>query len=617
MAYRLKKLLGIWWLAGCAIFLWGQVVYAQDITLQASVDRTRVEVGKVIQLTVAVQADQMSGLPAPEVPTPDGLQVVGSTSSSSTSIRIVNGSMTTTRTITYVFSYRARKEGSLVLGPAQITHNGKRIRSAAVRVEVVKNSGRPQTRAAPSSGQSINRSEIREIEENIFLQAIPDKQVVYVGEQVGITYKLFTRYDLRNVQYGHVPTFTGFWTETVFDAQRLNMQRETVDGRVFNVALLKKLALFPTTAGKHSLEQLEVVTEIVSARRSRGLFDFDPFGSFDPSGTRKVTIRSGDLSIEVKALPSGAPRGFSGAVGQFSIRAEATPTTVMAGDPIAVVVVLKGMGNLHAIAEPTRPEDERFRFYDPKSNLQTQKKGGLLVGQKTFEYVVIPQRAGQTVLPPFSLAYFDPQNARYQVTKTAPFALWVTPGEQAPEPVAGLRGEEVRALGEDIRYIKPDRTQLVDQSALLYQRGGFWLLQLVPLLGAVGAYAYRRHRERLEGDVAYARRRRSRSEAHKRLSKAKRLMNAGDGAAFHGEIHRSLAQFLADRTNRSAAALTVDQAGAVLSEHSVADDVITRVQRVFSQCDRARFAPGRVSTEQMQVLCAQTEALIGALEKSI
>jgi hypothetical protein len=576
MAYRLKKSQGNWWLAGCAIFLWGQVVYAQDITLQASVDRTRVEVGEVIQLTVAVQADQMSGLPAPEVPTPDGLQVVGSTSSSSTSIRILNGSMTTTRTITYVFSYRARKEGSLVLGPAQITHNGKRIRSAAVRVEVVKNSGRPQTRAAPSSGQSINRSEIREIEENIFLQAIPDKQVVYVGEQVGITYKLFTRYDLRNVQYGHVPTFTGFWTETVFDAQRLNMQRETVDGRVFNVALLKKLALFPTTAGKHTLEQLEVVTEIVSARRPRGLFDFDPFG------TRKVTIRSGDVSIEVKALPSGAPRGFSGAVGQFSIRAEA-----------------------------------RFRFYDPKSNLQTEKKGGLLVGQKTFEYVVIPQRAGQTVLPPFSLAYFDPQNARYQVTKTAPIALWVTPGEQAPEPVAGLRGEEVRALGEDIRYIKPDRTQLVDQSALLYQRGGFWLLQLVPLLGAVGAYAYRRHRERLEGDVAYARRRRSRSEAHNRLSKAKRLMNAGDGAAFHGEIHRSLAQFLADRTNRSAAGLTVDQAVAVLSEHSVADDVITRVQRVFSQCDRARFAPGRVSTEQMQVLCAQTEALIGALEKSI
>ncbi|MDP6039965.1 MAG: BatD family protein, partial [Candidatus Latescibacteria bacterium] len=427
---------------------------------------------------------------------------------------------------------------------------------------------------------------------------------------------LYMRYDVRTVKYGHVPTFTGFWAETIFEAQRLNIQRETVDGRDFRVAVLKKLALFPTTAGKHTLEQLEILSEIVIARRSRGLFDFDPFGSFDPFGTRKVTIRSGDVSIEVKPLPAGAPRGFGGAVGQFNIRAEATPTTVKAGDPIAVVVVLNGMGNLHTIAEPTRPEGGGFRFYDPKSNLQTQKQGDHLVGQKTFEYVVIPQRAGQTTLPAFSLSYFDPQNARYQVAKTAPIALRVTPGEQAPEPMAGLRGEEVRALGEDIRYIKPDQTQLVDQSALFYQRGGFWLFQLVPVFGAVGAYAYRRHRERLEGDVAYARHRRSRSEAQRRLGEAKRLMAAGDGAAFHGEIHRSLAQFLADRTNRSAAGLTADQAGAVLKEHGVAGDVIKRVQQVFSQCDMARFAPGRVSVEQMQALYDQTGSLIGVLERS-
>ena len=617
MIYGLKRMMDMWWLAGCAIFFLGQVAYAQDIALQASVERAQVEVGEVIQLTVVVQSGQMGGLPAPVVPAPSGLQTVGSTSSSSTSISIVNGAMTTTRTTTYVFSYRARKEGSFTLGPAQLTHDRKTVKSSVVRVDVVKKSGRPQTRAAPSSGQSISQSEIREIEENIFLQAMPEKQVVYVGEQVGVTYKLFTRYDLRNVQYGHVPTFTGFWAETVFDAQRLNMQQETVDGRAFNVALLKKVALFPTTAGKHTLEQLEVVTEIVSARRSRGLFDMDPFGSFDPFGARNVTIRSGDVSIEVKSLPLGAPRGFGGAVGQFGMRAEATPTTVKAGDPIAVVVTLKGMGNLHAIAEPTRPEGDGFRFYDPKSNLQTQKQGDHLVGQKTFEYVVIPQQAGQRILPAFSLAYFDPQNERYQVAKTAPITLRVTPGEQAPEPVAGLRGEEVRALGKDIRYIKPDRSQLADQSALLYQRGGFWLLQLVPVFGAVGAYAYRRHRERLEGDLAYARRRRSRSEAQKRLSEAKRLMAAGEGAAFHGEIHHSLAQFLADRTNRSAAGLTVDQAGVVLKEHGVANDVIGQVQQVFSQCDRARFAPGQVSNEQMKALCDQTEALIGALERSI
>ena len=602
------------WIFLCGVLfalLWTQGADAQDVTVQASVDRARVEVGDLIQFTVEVAAAQMGSVSAPQVPTPDGMQLTGSTSSTSMSVSIVNGAMTTKRTTAYVFSFRAQRAGTYALGPAQLAHEGKTIRSDQVRVEVVKRSGRPQTRPAPSTGRSMGRSEIREIEQNLFLQAIPEKRVVYVGEQVGVTYKLFTRYDLRNVQYGHVPTFTGFWAETVFDAQRLNMQREVVDGRAFNTALLKRLALFPTTAGKHALEQLEVNCEIVAGRRSRSLFGFDPFD------TQQVTVRSGDIEIEVKPLPAGAPKGFGGAVGQFEMRAEVIPGMVKAGDPVAVKVVVQGAGNLHAIAEPARPERSGFKFYDPKTNLETRKQGTRISGQKTFEYVAIPQKAGQVILPPFTLAYFDPGQGRYKTVRTKSIALHVTPGELAPQPVDGLRGEEVRALGSDIRYIKPDRIHLADQSLLLYQRSGFWLLQLVPILGVAGAYAYRRHRVRLEGDVAYARRRRSRSEAQRRLDKTKGLMEAGDSAGFYGEVHRSLSQFIADRTNRAAAGLTADQIGAVLEEHGVDAQVIAGVQDVFGQCDQARFAPGQISEEQMQALFAQTEDLIGALERCI
>ncbi|MCY3870000.1 MAG: BatD family protein [Gemmatimonadetes bacterium] len=605
------------WIFFCGVLfslLQVQGTDAQDVTMQASVDRTRVEVGDLIQFTVEVEAAQMGSVSAPQVPTPDGLQLTGSTSSTSMSVNIVNGAMTTKRTTTYVFSFRAQRAGTYVFGPAQLVHEGKTIRSDQVRVEVTKRSGRQQTRPAPSTGRSMGQSEIQKIEQNLFLQAVPEKRVVYVGEQVGVTYKLFTRYDVRNVQYGHVPTFTGFWTETVFDAQRLNMQREVVDGRAFNTALLKRLVLFPTTAGKHTLEQLEVNCEIVAGRHSRSLFNFDPFNTFD---TQQVRVRSGDIEIEVMPLPAGAPKGFGGAVGQFEIRAEAVPDQVKASDPVAVKVVVQGAGNLHAINEPIRPERSGFKFYDPKTNLETRKRGTHISGQKTFEYVAIPHKTGQVILLPFTLAYFDPVQRRYKTAQTKPITLQVTPGEQMPQPVDGLRGEEVRALGSDIRYIKPDRKQLADQGLLLYRRSGFWLLQLVPVLGVAGAYAYRRHRVRLEGDVAYARRRRSRSEAQRRLGKAKGLMEAGDSAGFHGEVHRSLSQFVADRTNRAAAGLTADQIGAVLVECGVDAQVIAGVQDVFDQCDQARFAPGQISAEQMQALFAQTEDLIGALERCI
>ncbi len=600
---------GIWF---GFVLLWTHGAWAQAVTLRASVDRNRVEVGEQIEFTVEVEAAQMGGLPTPQVATPEGLQQAGHSSSSSTSISLVNGTLTTKRTTTYVFSFLSQKEGTYVLGPARLTYDGKAIQSDQVRVEVVKASGRPKTRLVPGAGRSMRQQEIRDIEQNLFLRAIPEKQVVYVGEPVGVTYKLFTRYDLRNVQYGHVPTFTGFWAETVFDAQRLNMQRETVNGRAFNAALLKRLALFPTIAGKHTLEQLEVNCEIFAGRRSHGLFDFDPFGAFD---TQQVTVRSGDVEIEVKPLPQGAPVGFGGAVGQFEMRAAAVPTTVKAGDPVAVKVVVQGTGNLHAIADLMRPEGAAFKFYDPKTTMETDDTR--VRGQKTFEYVAIPQRAGQMTLPRFTLAYFDPVHARYKTAQTRATALRVTPGEQVPQPVAGLQGEEVRAQGSDIRYIKPDRKQLADQSALLYQRRGFWLLQCVPVLGVACTYIYRRHQQHVAGDVAYARRRRSRSEAQRRLGKAKALMNAGEGADFYGEIHRALAQFVADRTNRSAAGLTSEQIGAVLVERGVDEEIIARVQDVFAISDRARFAPGQISTEHKQSLFEQAEDLIRALDRCL
>ena len=107
------------------------------------------------------------------------------------------------------------------------------------------------------------------------------------------------------------------------------------------------------------------------------------------------------------------------------------------------------------------------------------------------------------------------------------------------------------------------------------------------------------------------------SEAQRRLGRAKGLMEAGDSAGFHGEVHRSLAQFVADRTNRAAAGLTADQIGTVLVEHGVDAEVIAGVQDVFGQCDQARFAPGQISAAQMQALFAQTEDLIGTLERCI
>jgi hypothetical protein len=620
MAFKIGNEMDIvnkyWMLSLCLVLFAVQNIQAQ-VSMDASVDRSRVEVGEIVQFTVSVEAQQISGLPAPEVPSPNGLQLVGSTSSTSTSISIVNGAMSTTRTTTYAFSFRTEKEGSFVLGPARVIHEGKTYQSSSLRIEVIKATGQAQTRPTPSPGQSLSTEQIQEIQDNLFLQAVPDKQSVYVGEQVGITYKLYTRYDLNNVHYGQIPTFTGFWAETIFDAKRLDLKREVVDGRAYNVSELKRLALFPTTRGTHQLDQLEVVCDIPMRTRSRSLFGFDPFDSFDPFRTQQVTVRSEDISVEVKPLPTGAPQGFSGAVGRFDITVDATPNAVLAGDPVSVKVNVVGVGNLQAILEPVRPNDPQFRFYDPKTTLEADVQGGRYGGKKTFEYVMIPEKSGDVELPPFKLVFFDPVQERYETVASRPIALTVTPNRNLSQPEVIANREEVRLLGQDIRYIKPDREQLVDHSQLLYQRGSYWLLQFLPVVGVVVAYVYRKHQERLEGDVAYARRRRAHSEARKRLGETSRLMDGGDRAAFHAELHRSVAQFLADRLNLSAAGMTAEEACKILKDKNIDEEYIVQVRHIFQQCDMARFAPGQMNAQQVKALYEKAVEVIDYLEREI
>lgn len=588
--------------------------HAEDVNLQASVDRTQVAVGQTLTLTVSISAN--GSVPAPAVKAPSGFNIVGSTSSSSTSISIVNGAMTSKQTISYIYTLQARQVGSFVIPPAQVTYKGKTYTSSPIRVQVVKGTGKRQTRPTPTPGQSISPQDLEQLEKNLFILAKPDRKQAYVGQQVEVTYTLYTRYNLQNVRYGHLPTFTGFWAETLFDARRLDLHRTVVDGRAFNAAVLKRVALFPTSAGEHKLEQLEVICDVPVRSQQQNPFDLNGFFNFDPFGqTRQVTVRSADLEIDALPLPAGAPSGFGGAVGQYRISAQAIPTTVQAGDPISLKVVVSGTGNLSSVPEPVRPRKTGMQFYDPQISLKKQNQGDLVGGRKTFDYVVIPQHAGKQEIPSFRLPYFDPEKKAYASVQTEPISLVVQPGApvaQAPPP-SGPSQSEVRVVGKDIRYIKPDVSRLENQAGVLYQNWVFLALQTLPVLGFFGAFAYRRHRDRLAGDVAYARRKRARSEARRRLTEARRLMGANERGPFYDEINRALAQFLADRLNLPVAGMTGESAARALATRKVPQDVVSRVQAMFEKCDFARFAPAQVKDEDMGQVYERAEALIGEL----
>jgi hypothetical protein len=120
---------------------------------------------------------------------------------------------------------------------------------------------------------------------------------------------------------------------------------------------------------------------------------------------------------------------------------------------------------------------------------------------------------------------------------------------------------------------------------------GFWVVALLPLVGIVGAMGIRRHRDRIEGDVAYARGRQAGRVAKRRLAEARRLAGQVEARPFYAELARAVRGLVADKLNLAEAGLRIADVDTHLTRHGVGEDTRTELRSFLEACDRQRFAP--------------------------
>ena len=596
------------WSALGALFCSTLQVEAVELDFQASVDRTRAGQADPIRLTLTISADEtLSHMPAPQLSLKE-FEVEGPELSTRSEVQIINSNITSRFIRELTYTLYPRKTGTFIIGPARLRFGGKVYETKPVAVQVVPGS----RRRAPLPDQSAGGPQETSVEGNLFVQASSDRDRVYVGQQVTLNYDLFYRFRLYDVGFKEIPSFAGFWAKELFVAQQLQAHREEVDGVPFNVAPLRQMALFPTSAGVHRVGSLVLSCEIPKQQRRRSLFDDFGFGL----STQKVVLRSPEVEIEVLPLPeAGQPLDFTGAVGRFALQARAQPVELPVGDPVTLRVEVSGQGNMATIKPPDLEGLQGFKLYEPKMEEQEGVENGLYGGSRIFEYILIPEREGLLEIPPVRLAFFDPFAATYRIAQSTPIRIG-SQGTAEPEVSQGywLSRQDIQVVGQDIRYIKPDLPEL-DQAITLYKSGVFWMFQgLFPLV-FLGLRLYQRHQRRLEGDVAYARRRRARGEAFKRLRQARQLMQEGQGTKFYAEVQRALTSFMADHFNLAAAGLTSETCAVLLREKGVEEEVIRALDDLLGQCDFARFAPTAPSPQDMDKVQEEAERLLTRLEE--
>jgi hypothetical protein len=425
----------------------------------------------------------------------------------------------------------------------------------------------------------------------------------------------------RQDKYGTTaePHTDGFWVEDLpFATQQsgLSLTQQTYEGRNYLVAPLMKKALFPLHPGRLTVSPLE--SEISRV---------DFFGAT----LRTERLKTEPLTIEVLPLPTaGQPPKFdTSAVGHFTLRAEVDRDRVNVGEAVTLKLTVSGQGNLRKLATPVLPRLDGWKAYEPKVSV-TLDPGERVTGTKVVEYLLLPERAGVTTIPPFTLAFFDPDRGTYGSEKSNPLRIEVSAEGAQPtgaHPISATTGtitsasspataggENVLAL--DIRPLHNRPTLRRDLGTSFYRsRSLLGVVVFPPLVLALTAFVGF-VRQRLSKETEGTRWRKLRRLARRRLRTADVCLREGRLAQAFGEIERVLREFLTGKLGTQIAGLSWDELGSTLARAGLAPALVAATLASLEDCDRARFAPGSVSVEEVRAARDRASEIILQIEKA-
>jgi hypothetical protein len=314
----------------------------------------------------------------------------------------------------------------------------------------------------------------------------------------------------------------------------------------------------------------------------------DPFlqNFFGTTVPKDINVASPASQLTVLALPiEGRPPDFHGAVGNFQISSDISPAAADAGDPLTLRMHVTGSGNFDRVDSAMLDHVDQWKTYPPKSSFNATDASGLR-GEKTFEQPLIALKPGAKTLPALTFSYFDPTARRYEIARSAPLAVMISPSLadrslSAPQAAAaavpgkngsvGLRADHIVGAGS------------ADSLLPLYLQPRFLAIPSLLALAFAGAWAGgRRRADSIE--IASVRDRITSKAANKVLAQIGAAARSGDSAVFFNSARSILQRTLAARWQMAPDEITAAEIATRLGTEG-AD-----IQRLFALADESKYS---------------------------
>ncbi len=459
---------------------------AQETSVRAEVDATRVGVADQVQLTITVEGRTRDLAEDVALPPLKNLRLVGGPSVSE-QVAFVNGTTSQSRAYTYVLQPIGPGKAEVGAGRVKLTSGVKT--TAPIAIEVVPGSlgPRPARRPRPFDDafgadpfESLFGRRTPRAEAKLKVVAAASRPKLHIGEPVLVTYFLYTQASISSIQLAEAAQYAGFWTEDV-DQPKTGPagERVTFEGESYVRFPIQRKLLFPARAGRLTIPPVRFRLNL--ARMS----------FFDTGGT--VERATQPLTLDVEPLPEEP--GFTGAVGEFDVKASLDRDAVALGEAATLRFTVQGRGNLKWVDRAPELALPGAKVYPPqtRSDLKVGPEG--ITGTRTWEFVVVPETSGALAIPPLPFTYFAPSTGSLKRMRTSALTLQVRGGAAAaaPLPAPGLTSSRAAGLALRSDLDPPRRRRPVLGPAAVLATLGL----LVVLHGAMAGTARLADRRRL------------------------------------------------------------------------------------------------------------------------
>jgi len=592
------------------LFSLSGTLYSQTFT--ASVNNTTMGVNDQFEVDFTFNGKDINGIRNFKAPGFANFLVLSGPNQSS-SMQIINGAVS--GSLTYSYILQPKNTGKFTIGVATADYNGTTYKTSPLNITVIKGSVKPQQH------QNNNSISTKEIADNLFIRAVVDRSKVYLGQQVTVTYKLYTRLNIAaQMSISKLPQYQGFWSEEIETPNNINFRTEMYDGKQFKVGILKKAALFPSQTGKLTVTQFELNVPVQIRKKRTGSNFFDDFFN-DPFGNAQVynyNAKSNAVKVDVMPLPSNnVPKSFNGAVGHFSLNTDIDKRKLKTNESLTLKVTISGSGNLNLVNPPEVNFPNGFEKYEPKTSSKINRKG-TISGTKTTKYLLVPRTPGKKEIPAIEFSYFDPARRSYVTLASKPYTIDVEQGENiAAGDNSEYSKEDVKLLGEDIRYIKTSFDDIEKSTGLTIYKTGFWAAVGVPLFAFIALIGWKKREDKLAGNVQLLKFQRAEKIAKSRLKKAKKLMETNNHKEFYSEISLALFGYLEDKLHIPKSEFSLERASDEIRRKSGTEDLINQLKNSIEKCEYIRFAPNADQSSAMNEIYSDTSKVIIEIEKNI